>query len=180
MTRNMFFLLVLALVCASSSFAREKAAEKKAVHADTPEKFAVVVTSIREEMAPGKRYEFLSTVDRRVVNDSLDRMADMLVRTGSVEAMSQEDKTRLFSIQEEVNGLLARNADDRLVCTHVAPTGSNIPMTLCKTVRELANRRAEGRRKAYEMENSQRALDAPVGDSAGRRAMGLDGGRGGN
>lgn len=172
-------LIVVAVFLFAASTLQAKKPEEKAVKADTPEKFAVLVEAIRHEMAPGKRYEFLNNYNRDMVNKSLDRMADMLERAGSVEAMSQEDKTKLFSIQEEVNGVLAKNADTRLVCTHIAPTGSNIPMTQCKTVRELANRREAARRKIFDMENSQRALDAPMGEGTGARAMGLDGGRNG-
>ena len=149
------FLLVSSVVAA-------KQPDKKAVVADTPEKFDLLVDAIKQEMAPGKRYEFLNSLDRRVVNHSLDQMAAMLNVSGSVDAMSQEDKTRLFSIQEEVNGILVKNADDRLVCTHSPPTGSHIPMTECKTVRELEQRRNAARLKQHEMEDTQRALDAPA------------------
>ncbi len=177
MSRVVLFVVTVFLFAASTLQAKKP--EEKAVKADTPEKFAVLVEAIRHEMAPGKRYEFLNNYNRDMVNKSLDRMADMLERAGSVEAMSQEDKTRLFSIQEEVNGVLAKNAADRLVCTHVAPTGSNIPMTQCKTVRELAHRRDAARRKIFETENSQRASDAGMNGNVPANRMGLDGGRGG-
>lgn len=153
-----FFLVVSSLVAA-------KQPDKKAVVADTPEKFDLLVTAIQQEMEPGKRYEFLNSRNRQVVNHSLDQMAAMLNVSGSVDAMSQEDKTRLFSIQEEVNGILTKNADDRVVCTHSPPTGSHIPMTECKTVRELEQRRKAARIKQYEMEDTQRALDAPATES---------------
>ena len=155
-----WLIAVLSLAMAGPIIA--KPVEKQAVHADTPDKFAMVVSAVREEMAPGKRYEFLGSRDRQVVNDSLDRMASMLDKAGSVDAMSQEEKTKLFSIQETVNGLLAKNADDRLVCEHRPPTGSHIPTTLCKTVREIAQRRAEYRFKQKDLEDTQRALDQPT------------------
>ena len=155
--------LVVAVLFFTSSVLQAKGPEKKAVVADTPEKFELLVEAIRQEMEPGKRYEFLNSYNRGVVNDGLDRMGEMLQKAGSVDAMSQEEKTELFSIQERVNGVLAKNAGDRLICTHRAPTGSHIPMTECKTVRELHLRRVEGRRKLKEMEDTQRALDAPTG-----------------
>ena len=157
-------MLVLAVLLCSTSPLQAKGAEKKAIVADTPEKFELLVEAIRQEMEPGKRYEFLNTYNRGVVNDGLDRMGEMLQEAGSVDAMSQEEKTKLFSIQEKVNGVLANNAADRRICTHRAPTGSHIPMTECKTVRELHLRRAEGRRKLKDMEDRQRALDQPTWD----------------
>lgn len=162
MSRVKVFSFALLLVV--SSLVAAKQPDKKAVVADTPEKFDLLVTAIQQEMAPGKRYEYLNSLNRRVVNHSLDQMAAMLNVSGSVDAMSQEDKTRLFSIQEEVNGILAKNADDRVVCTHSPPTGSHIPMTECKTVRDLEQRRNAVRIKQYEMEDTQRALDAPATD----------------
>ena len=155
-------IIVSAILLFSASALQAKGPERKAIVADTPEKFELLVEAIRQEMEPGKRYEFLNTYNRGVVNDGLDRMGEMLQKAGSVDAMSQEEKTTLFSIQEKVNGVLANNAADRRICTHRPPTGSHIPMTECKTVRELHLRRAEGRRKLKDMEDAQRAIDQPT------------------
>ncbi|MEZ5461342.1 hypothetical protein [Dokdonella sp.] len=156
--RNVFLFLTLSLMFASPLSAKK--AEEKAVVADTPEKFEVLVLAVREEMAPGKRYEFLDRRNRETVNHQLDLMQQMLIEAGSVSAMDQETKVKLFSMQEEVNGILARNADDRLVCTHVAPVGSHIPKTTCHTVREIAANRAEGRRQSQELVNEALATEA--------------------
>lgn len=158
MSRILFSVVALFLFACTAVQAKKP--DEKAVVADTPEKFELLVAGIRQEMAPGKRYEFLDKHNRNEVNDGLDRMGALLTRAGSVEAMSQEEKTELFSIQEHVNGILAQNADDRLVCTHTPPTGSHIPMTQCKTVRELVARRAAARSKQKELGDTQRALDA--------------------
>ena len=155
MSRIAGFMILVLL----STVVAAKPPGQKAVKADTPEKFELLVTAIQQEMAPGKRYEFLNEYNRRVVNDSLQSMDEMLTAAGSVEAMSQEQKTALFSIQEKVNGILAKNADDRLVCTHAPPTGSHIPKTECKTVRELALRRDAARSRQKDMEDSQRNFD---------------------
>jgi hypothetical protein len=137
-----WLLVLLVAFCAPLAAKKPEPAIQKA---DTPEKFEIVSNAIRQEMAPGKRYEFLNAYNRRVVEDSLDHMQSMLTKAGSVDAMSQEEKTELFSYQEKANGILARNADDRLVCTHASPTGSHIPMTTCHTVRELASSRRKSR-----------------------------------
>ena len=147
---------VVVLLIASSSLLA-KAPEKKAVVADTPEKFELLVTAIQQQMAPGKRYEFLNEYNRRIVNDSLQRMGEMLKVSGSVEAMQPEQKADLFSIQEKVNGILAKNADDRLICTHSSPTGSHIPMTICHTVREIAISRATAKDQFNDMTNKANA-----------------------
>ena len=148
-------LVVIASLFLISPLMAKKPVEK-AVIADTPEKFEILVEKIRSQMAPGEKYEFLKSKDREVVNRHLDRMAEMLLKAGSVEAMQPEEKAKLFSEQEEVNGILARNADDRLVCTHVAPVGSHLPVTKCHTVRELAESRENYRRQKVEFDNQGR------------------------
>ena len=146
MLRKSIFLAVLALLMAAMPVAAKKA-DKKAVTADTSEKFELLVLAIRQEMAPGKRYEFLQDSDREKVNRSLDKMSAMLARSGNVEAMSEDDRMKLFNEQEFVNGLLARNSDDRLICTHVAPVGSHLPVKKCRTAREVREDRANAKRE---------------------------------
>ena len=94
-------LVALALVLFASPLAAKKPEEKAvaAVSADTADKFAVVVERIRSQMAPGKRYEFLSTADRESVNLSFDKMSAMLTASGSVGAMPEDDRLRLFNEQ---------------------------------------------------------------------------------
>lgn len=156
--RQVLMFSILSLMLASPLSAKKP--EEKAVVADTPEKFELMVAAIREEMAPGKRYEFVSKRNRDTVNHNLDLMDQMLTEAGSVSNMDDATKVELFSMQEEVNGILARNADDRLVCTHVAPVGSHIPKTVCHTVRELAASKKKYNAKANEMINEQLAVDA--------------------
>ena len=153
-------LLIMGLILVSSPLAAKKA-EEKVVIADTSEKFGVLVEAIRQEMAPGKRYEFLKSADRATVNQALDRMAAMLARSGSVDALSREERTQLQNDQEKVNGLLARNADDRLICTYVAPVGSHLPVKSCKTAREIAQSRANSRRQADEISTQGRIGGGP-------------------
>lgn len=151
-------LAVLATVLFASPLAAKKP-EEKVVVADTAEKFTALVERIRSEMAPGKRYEFLGKKDRESVNHSFEKMSAMLASNGSVDAMSIDDKTRLFNEQEKVNGLLARNADDRLICTNVAPVGSHLPVKECKTAREVAELRNASRRESDRMNNSRLNLN---------------------
>ncbi len=160
-----FILFFLASLLAVSSAVLAKQPEAKAVVADTPEKFDLLVTAIQQEMAPGKRYEFLNKDNRQVVNDSLDRMGEMLTRAGSVDAMTAEQKAQLFNIQENVNGLLAKNADDRLVCTHSSPTGSHIQMTTCHTVRELSNSKASAKDQFRDLTNKANAYETVIRQS---------------
>ena len=89
--------------------------------------------------------------DRKLVNQSLDKMGALLDASGSVQAMTKDDRTRLFNEQEKANGILAKNADDRLICTRVAPTGSHRPVTECKTYRESEEIRKNSQTQLREM-----------------------------
>lgn len=152
MFKAVFSLLALALLFSSPLHAKKKPPED-AVVASTYEAFEPQVTKIRGEMIEGERYEFLSGADRDSVNRILDEMSGMLKKYGSVTAMQPEERARLISEQENVNGILARNADDRLICTHVAPVGSHIPKTSCITARQAAINREAYRKNAVDMQN---------------------------
>lgn len=156
--RNSFLLAILGLMLAAPLYAKKE--EEKAVVADTPEKFELLVATIKEQMEPGERYEFLSTQNRKEVDQDLELMSQMLILAGSVANMDESTRMKLFSIQEHVNGILARNADDRLVCTYVAPVGSHIPKKRCHTVRQLALSRRAYKDQATDLQNQQLGVDA--------------------
>ena len=147
-------LAALGLALIASSAIAKKPVEKVVV-ADTAPKFELLVEKIHSQMANGERYEFMSKRDRQTVDMSFKKMAAMLTASGSVDAMKTDEKVKLFNEQEKVNGLLARNADDRLVCTHVAPAGSHIPVKSCKTVRQINMDRNNSRRDMQDMNNNR-------------------------
>ncbi|MEZ5461345.1 hypothetical protein [Dokdonella sp.] len=160
----MFKMLVLmtaaALLFASPLHAKKKPVED-AVVSSTYEAFVPLVEKIRGEMATGERYEFLSNADRDTVNAILDEMSGMLEKSGSVAAMQPEERARMMTDQEKVNGILARNADDRLICTHVAPVGSHIPKTKCLTARQVAENRERYRKNAIDLQNGSLSGGGP-------------------
>ncbi|MGB0133685.1 MAG: hypothetical protein WBP53_07585 [Dokdonella sp.] len=150
--------MAAALLFASPLQAKKKPPED-AVVADTYQEFEPLVTKIRGQMSEGERYEYLSSADRDTVNMTLDQMSGMLEKYGSVGAMQPEERAKMMTAQEHVNGILARNADDRLVCTHVAPVGSHIPKTKCVTMRQIKENRKNHQRDAQDLQN--RSLGAP-------------------
>jgi len=151
MFKAVFMVAATALLFASPLHAKKKPVEDVVV-ADTYEHFEVLVKKIRGEMAEGERYEFLSKADRDTVNSTLDEMSGMLEKSVTVDAMQPEMRARMMTDQEKVNGILARNADDRLICTHVAPVGSHIPKTQCHTARQIAENRENYRKNANDLQ----------------------------
>lgn len=148
-------LFAVGLMMAAATAVAKKPVEQIIV-IDTPENFAVLVEKIRAEMAPGKRFEFMSTGNREIVDQSFRIIAQMLEADGSVDAMDKDEKIRVSNELEKVNGLLARNADDRLVCSYENPIGSHIPVKKCYTARQLENNRREGRRQMDQVNRNSR------------------------
>ena len=118
---------------------------QKPVAADTTDKFQQVATQIRADMTTGGRYEFIRPDEKAKVEIDLDAMTKMMQQSGSVAAMSQDQKVLLFNTQEHLNGILTHNDVNRLVCEHAAAIGSHIQTTTCKTVGDIERQRGSAK-----------------------------------
>lgn len=107
------------------------------VKADTKDSFNAVVTAVHQQMAPGKRYEFVDDGERAQIDTTFADMQSLFDKYATVGDMPQPVKLQLFNDQETVNAILTRRDDKRLVCESVAPAGSHIPRTSCRTYREI-------------------------------------------
>jgi hypothetical protein len=107
------------------------------VKADNKDDFAAVVAAVHQQMLPGGHYEFTSKKDRADIDTQFSAMQTLFDRYGTVDKMDQVSKVQLFNEQQAVNALLTHNNSDRLICEHVAPLGSNIPKTICRTFGEV-------------------------------------------
>jgi hypothetical protein len=150
----------LALFCVVASAWADKVVEKP-VAADTPEKFDQTIAEVRQEMSPGGRYEYMRPDEKGKVEADMHAMALMLKKSGSVAAMSEAEKVSLFDAQENLNGILTHSDSNRLICEHVAPVGTSIPKTTCKTVGEI-----ERARKATGRELHKIAIESSVCDNS--------------
>ena len=90
------------LAFAGSTVWADEVVKKPVDAADTPQKLQVVIDSIHAEMAPSKRYEFLNPSERRDVDADFATMTTLLTNAGSVAAMKQPDRIKLFNTQEHV------------------------------------------------------------------------------
>jgi hypothetical protein len=88
-------------------------------------------------MQPGGHYEFTSNKDRAAIDTQFSGMQSLFDKYGTVGQMDQGAKVQLFNEQEAVNAILTHNDSNRLVCEHIAPLGSNIPKTICKTYGQI-------------------------------------------
>lgn len=125
------------LAFAGSTVWADEVVKKPVDAADTPAKLQAVIDSIHAEMAPSKRYEFLNPSERRDVDADFATMTTLLTNAGSVAAMKQPDRIKLFNTQEHVNGLLTHSDRNRLVCERRSKMGSNLPITECRTLADI-------------------------------------------
>ena len=130
----------LQLVSAVACIAADRVIDKPVV-ADTPEKFAQTASQIRTQMNANGRYEYIRPADKANAEVDLNSIAAMLEKSGSVAAMNETEKVKLFNTQEHLNGILTHSDSNRLVCERRAPVGTSIAITTCKTVAEIEEAR---------------------------------------
>jgi hypothetical protein len=138
-TRLSLILTVLLLQAGVVCFAANETAEKPLV-AHTFEAFKQDSARIRKQMQPGGVYEHTSANEQERVEAQLGAMYKLLEAHSAQAEMSESDKVAMLNAQEEINGILQHNDNNRLVCEHVAPVGSHRPVTTCQTYGQLMAR----------------------------------------
>ena len=124
--------LLLGTACLAPSLSRAAAAEA-AIKADNKADFTAVVAAVKAQMVPGGRYEFVSSPERNKIDTSLTEMQSFFDQFETVAAMDKDTKFQLYVDQEDVNAILTRRDDRRMVCTSERPMGSLIPKRTCRT-----------------------------------------------
>ena len=121
------------------------------VKAENKDDFTAVVAAVHQQMQSGGRYEFVDQNERQKIDASFADMQSLFDKYGTVAQMDQGTKVQLFNDQETVNAILTRRDDKRLVCESVAPIGSHIPRTTCRTYREIELERSNTQRLQQQM-----------------------------
>lgn len=137
--------MAFAIVLSSSAFEQAAAKEnykEQGVKADTKEAFDTVAQSVRKDMSPGGRYEYVKPEEQKTIERKLGEMGALFDQTGSVANMKEDQKIALFNAQETVNSILTLRDRDRVICKKEAPLGSHIPVTTCHTYGQEVEARA--------------------------------------
>jgi hypothetical protein len=156
--------LFAAVFVAVSVSAKETTAP--AVNASTKDAFETVSTWVRKQMDAGGRYSYVTAAERSRVNDKLDEMSKLFEKSGDTAKMMDADKTAMFNSQEEVNAILAKRDNERLICKNEMPAGSHIPVKTCLTAGEME----EGRRNTKDY--LQRTSGRPQTDRGPKNSLG--------
>ena len=137
--------VAILMVLAGSAIADE-VVKKPVDTADTPDKLQTVIDSIHAEMTQNKRYEFINPTQRRDVDNDFTTMMTLITKAGSVAAMREDDRVKLFNAQEHANGILTHSDRNRLVCERRQKMGSNLPVNECSTVTDIERNRANSQK----------------------------------
>lgn len=124
--------IALSMAILTPCLAKENYHEKQ-VNADTKEAFADISQNVRRQMDAGGKYEFVPADERARIDKSFTEMTALFDQYGTVSAMNQDAKVKLFNDQETVNSILTKRDRDRVICTNQAPVGSHIRQTTCHT-----------------------------------------------
>lgn len=131
--------LSIAMLCAMPLSAKDKA--EPAVNANTKDSFDAVSTWVRKEMnAPG-RYSYVTAAERNTINSKFEQMSGLYAKTPDIAQMTDAQKLQMFNDQEQINAILAKRDNDRLVCKNEIPVGSHIPVKSCETAGTIEARR---------------------------------------
>jgi len=126
-----------ALLLAPAAFAANAPANDKPLVAQSLDSFNAEATKIRDGMKADGTYSHITPSDRGRVEARLDEIQKLLSAHAGQGDLNTSDKVHLVNVQEEVNGILKHNDNNRLVCEHVAPVGSHVPVTTCRTYGEI-------------------------------------------
>jgi hypothetical protein len=146
---------VLMLAAAEAADAQNAVVEKPLV-AQTLDSFLQESATIHEQMKPGGIYASMRSADKARVETRLGNMQRLLQEHASGGDLPQADKIALINAQEEVNSILRHNDNNRVVCERRAPSGSHVPVTTCRTYREMEDERRASLNQLNEMNNLSR------------------------
>jgi len=119
-----------------------------------PARIGELTAVLREEMEPGGRFSRIEPEERDRVEAALGRMALELEGKASLAELDDEARVRVYNLQEQVNAILLKRDDERVVCEYRKQIGSNRKQAFCETVGERLARR-EGNRDAMDRLNKR-------------------------
>src|SRR3970040_319822 len=78
----------------------------------TAASYAEQKAEVEAALADGGTYAEIDPMKRQEVAGALDRIAEILEATGDVEALTAEQKVKVFNDQELINTILTRAGED--------------------------------------------------------------------
>lgn len=141
--------IALLLACAMfPAFAEQPAAATS----DDPKVIVADQQRLQQEIAEGsRRVSGLSARDKREIADQQARVFALLNGKASLDELRNEERIETFNALQSINALVAKAAEERMVCRSERSTGSNLSRTNCRSVRQIREERESARRTMSEM-----------------------------
>ena len=155
---------IAALLAGTAALGADKYPIKPDLDKQTVASFDMQAAKVRQEMDKGGRYEYIKPEDRTRVEEGLTFMHDLIAASGSVSAMKEDDRIRLFNRQERVNTLLTNSENSRIICEKSYQAGSLFKLTTCKSVAERAKREQDAKNtlEAAQGHSEMNGMNAPA------------------
>lgn len=113
--------------------------------------------SIKSEVMSKKgRYRDMDQGTRQQLFDQQDKVQKLLVGVSRATELGEHDQIALFNSLEAIEAIVNKAEDERMVCERYKPSGSNRPVTVCKTV---AERRADKEHAEQALQRNQVCLN---------------------
>ena len=146
-------LLLALLVLAPAALAAKKDEEAIIpVERLQPTQFDAFTATLRGEMDPPGRFQWVTPEERVKVLKALDEMGRILEGHESLAELRETEKVALLNAQEVANAILTNRDKDRLICERRVIVGSHFPQSVCETYGEKMTRTEEARKRVREME----------------------------
>ena len=101
------------------------------------------------DLAKKGEYGKIDRKQRKTLEQSYDRLRELLAGRATPLELSLEDRIEVFNAQERIVAILERHPRDTMICRKKQNTGTRIPATECLTI---AQREARAR-------NAREAMD---------------------
>lgn len=151
-----------ATLVAAAVLALALAALPATAPAATPEQFREMRQQIEAGFVEGGDYAHLTPMQRRDVISGLEYIEDLLRRHGSIDAMNERTKVRLFNRQEKVNRILSgMSEDEQVVCDRVRPAGTHMSDVKCGTLGAIRERRESDQARLRGMQRASMPAGSP-------------------
>ncbi len=134
-------------------------AQAPAIAPDAPEKiesidgFLAHQDYIRAGLYDGSLGD-VTARELEMVIEKQDELREILSTVDSIEALDEIEAIKVLNAQETINGILARNLEDRPICRRETVVGSHRPRTVCMTARQRNQLREDSRESLRYLQES--------------------------
>lgn len=128
-----------------------------------PDNQVLLVTDAKEymarinntlELASKGEYGQLKRGSESKMRAARDRIAELLHGHATTTEVQGEDRVALVNAEEVIKSVIRNDDKDRIVCTHVAGTGSRLAKKECMSIAEREERARAARTLAKEQQQS--------------------------